>query len=175
MYTSPPPPGAGGPPPYYAPPRLHLAEWWPRVGAQLIDNLIVCAGAVVLFVVFGGFVGAGFVLGDATGTVALILGVLAWLGCVIAVSLIYAPVMMARTNGKTVGRMALGLRVVRVDGRPVDFGYALLREAVIKHILFGWVTGGIGTLLDCLWPLWDEQNRALHDMIVDSRVVVDRT
>jgi len=24
-----------------------------------------------------------------------------------------------------------------------------------------------------LWPLWDEENRALHDLIVDTRVVKD--
>jgi len=26
-------------------------------------------------------------------------------------------------------------------------------------------------LLDVLWPLWDDQNRALHDMAVQTHVV----
>jgi hypothetical protein len=26
-------------------------------------------------------------------------------------------------------------------------------------------------LLDYLWPLWDDQNRALHDMVASSHVV----
>ena len=31
----------------------------------------------------------------------------------------------------------------------------------------------IPTLLDWLWPLWDDENRALHDMLVSSHVVRD--
>ena len=45
---------------------------------------------------------------------------------------------------------------------------------MIKYLLFGVVGGfflAIPTLLDYLWPLWDEQNRALHDMLASSRVV----
>jgi uncharacterized RDD family membrane protein YckC len=70
--------------------------------------------------------------------------------------------------------MATGCRVVRVDGRPVDLGWALLREAVVKGLglgLVGGITGGIAYLVDFLWPLWDDENRALHDMVVSSRVV----
>ena len=92
------------------------------------------------------------------------------------VALLYAPALMARTNGQTLGRMALGIRVVRANGRPVDFGYAMLREVAVKALLFGiagGATGGLAQLADYLWPLWDEENRALHDMIVDTRVIVD--
>ena len=45
----------------------------------------------------------------------------------------------------------------------------------MKTFLFaglgGSITFGLLWLLDCLWPLWDDENRALHDMIVNSRVV----
>jgi uncharacterized RDD family membrane protein YckC len=90
-------------------------------------------------------------------------------------ALLYAPWMMARTNGQTLGRMAVGIRVVRADGRPINFGFAMLREVVVKWLLFGLVlgsvTGGIATLIDYLWPLWDEENRALHDLIVNTRTI----
>ena len=93
----------------------------------------------------------------------------------VVAALLYAPLMMAKTNGKTLGRMALGIRVVRANGKPIDFGYAMLREVVVKWLLFnviaGSVTFGLAWLLDVLWPLWDEENRALHDMVVDSRVI----
>jgi len=26
-------------------------------------------------------------------------------------------------------------------------------------------------VVDNLWPLWDEENRALHDFVVNSRVI----
>jgi hypothetical protein len=46
----------------------------------------------------------------------------------------------------------------------------------VKALLFGIagsLTGGLANLADVLWPLWDEENRALHDMIVDTRVIKD--
>jgi uncharacterized RDD family membrane protein YckC len=82
---------------------------------------------------------------------------------------------MSRTNGQTLGRMATGIRVVRAKGGQMTFGFAMVREVVVKALLFGILsamTFGIATLLDVLWPLWDEENRALHDLIVDTRVVL---
>jgi uncharacterized RDD family membrane protein YckC len=102
----------------------------------------------------------------------LLLGSLA----VAIVALLYAPLMMARTNGKTLGRMALGIRVVRANGNPMTFGWAMLREVAVKALLFGILsslTAGLASLADVLWPLWDDENRALHDFVVDTRVVKD--
>ncbi len=53
------------------------------------------------------------------------------------VALIYAPLLMARTNGQTLGRMAVGIRVVRNNGGPMTFGFAMLREVAVKALLFG--------------------------------------
>ena len=92
-----------------------------------------------------------------------------------AVALLYAPLWMVRTNGQTLGKQLMGIRVIRPDGKPIDFLYALLREVVVKTFVFagigGSLTFGLLFLLDFLWPLWDDENRALHDMIVNSRVV----
>ena len=58
----------------------------------------------------------------------------------------------------------------------MTFGYAMLREVAVKALLFGILsslTAGLASLLDVLWPLWDDENRALHDFIVNSRVVQD--
>lgn len=88
-----------------------------------------------------------------------------------------APVFMMRGgehNGQSPGKQAVGIRVVREDGQPITFGSALLREVVVKMLLFETVGGFIfllPTALNYLWPLWDEQNRALHDMVVSTRVV----
>ena len=72
----------------------------------------------------------GFFANDTVGIVSLFVGALIGVLCVTFVALLYAPAMMARTNGKTVGRMALGIRVVRANGEPIDFGYAMLREVL---------------------------------------------
>ena len=179
-YTSPPPPGAGGPvaPAFGHEPttfggRFVLAGWWSRVGAYLIDGLIVGVGALILFLPL---VAAGLTVDTDAGWAALIAAGIVWVLCLAIAALFYAPVMMARTNGRTLGRMATNIRVVRASGEPITFWFAVLREVIVKWFVFGIAgaaTGGIVHLLDVLWPLWDEQNRCLHDFVVDTRVVKD--
>ena len=90
------------------------------------------------------------------------------------VAIFYAPLLMARQgehNGQTWGKQALGIRVVRDTGEQVDLGFAFLREVVVKYLLFGFVGGfffSIPTIVDYLWPLWDDENRCLHDMVVKT-------
>jgi uncharacterized RDD family membrane protein YckC len=180
-YSSPPPPGAFGPSAYAAAPvpaagRYTLASWWSRVGAALIDGLIVLVGAILILVLFGSVFSVGFFADDETGVAALIVGLFLATLAIAIVSLLYAPLMMANTNGKTLGRMAVGIRVVRAKGQPMTFGFAMLREVAVKALLFGIagsITFGLANLADVLWPLWDDENRALHDFIVDTRSVVD--
>jgi uncharacterized RDD family membrane protein YckC len=175
-YTSPPPPGAGGLPitPPLSAGHWELSGWWRRVAAHLIDMVVIGVGAVVLFLVLGAIFGTGFLIGDTTGIIAVILGFLIWFACIAVAALLYAPWMMARTNGQTLGRMATGIRVIRADGGPMTFGFAALREIVVKGLLVGTassVTAGIAWIVDSLWPLWDDENRALHDFVVNTRTV----
>ena len=152
------------------------AGWWRRVGAQLVDGLIITIGAAVLFVAITAPFSIGFFASDEVGTVAIIVGALLALLSITVVALLYAPALMARTNGKTLGRMVTGIRVIRTDGQPIGFGFAMLREVAVKTLLVGVVrtlTGGIGYLLDVLWPLWDEENRALHDFVVKTRTILE--
>lgn len=154
--------------------RHVLAEWWRRAVALIIDGVIISVAAVIILAIFGGVFSVGFFGGETAGVVSTIVGLLIGVVAVAVVALVYAPLMMSRTNGQTLGKMATSCRVVRADGRPVDFVWAALREVVVKAIGFGVagsITFGIANLLDYLWPLWDDQNRALHDMIVSSRVV----
>ena len=180
-YTSPAPPGAGGARPASTAPgglpgRPVLSGWWRRVGAACVDGVIVSAGAAVLFVAITAPFSIGFFASDEVGIVAIIVGAMLALLCVAIVALLYAPALMARTNGKTLGRMATGIRVVRANGEPMTFWFAMLREVVVKTLLVGVVssfTFGLAPLLDVLWPLWDEENRALHDFVVNTRVIRD--
>ena len=153
------------------PPAEHeYAEWWRRVVATLIDGLIVGAITVAALAALG----AGVFGGGETGVVELI--VAGVLGALIfgAIALIYAPAVMARTGGSTLGKLLLGCRVVRPAGKRTDFWWSAYREVVIKGIVLGIassITGGIAYVVDGAWPLFDGQNRALHDYVVDSRVV----
>ncbi len=180
-YTTTPPPGAGGPPiaSFGQSPvadRMVLAGWWSRVGAAVIDGLIVGIGGLLLLIAITAPFSIGFFADDDVGVVSILVGLSFAVICVSIMALLYAPALMARTDGKTLGRMAVGIRVVRAKGEPMTFGFAMLREVAVKALLFGIagsLTGGLANLADVLWPLWDEENRALHDFVVDTRVVKD--
>ena len=79
-------------------------------------------------------------------------------------------------NGQTLGKQVVGIRVVKADGSPVSVGFAVLRELVVKGLLFGglgWFLFGIPGLLNYLWPLWDKPGQqALHDKIVSTYVTL---
>jgi uncharacterized RDD family membrane protein YckC len=154
-----------------APPAQHeLAEVWRRALALVLDAVIVGGVAVLVVVVIGTSAGWGL---DEDPLAALGWAILLVLLYAL-LALVYAPILMARTNGQTLGKLLTGCRVVRTDGRRVGFWWAAYREVLVKGVVLGIagsLTGGIAYLVNFLWPLWDRQNRALHDFVVDSRVV----
>lgn len=89
---------------------------------------------------------------------------------------LYHAAYMASTGGRTPGKRAAGICVVRAGGEPVTLGWSLWRALIAQRLL--WLLPLIGTLgaaqaVQYLWPLWDDQHRALHDFIARSRVVRD--
>jgi uncharacterized RDD family membrane protein YckC len=159
--VAPPKPVWSGPP---------LASWGSRVAAQLLDALVVVVAVGVLVVP-----GVLLLIADQTaiGIVLLVLAGLAY----VAIYIFYGAYFMQRDgerNGQTPGKQWVGIRVVRDTGQPYDLGSGLLREFVVKELLFRWVGSaffGIPWLDDSLWPLWEDENRCLHDLIVNSHVV----
>jgi uncharacterized RDD family membrane protein YckC len=169
-FPPPPPPLSGtAAPPVAGGARL---GWWPRAGATVLDTVITLAIVIPLCSV------AVFALdattpGDDIGR----LFDLVWIPAYVLWLLLYYPLTMRRAgarNGQTWGRQLLRIRVVREDGYAVDARTAILRELVMKQLLL-WGFGGcllyIPTLLDVLWPVWDDRNQSLHDKAVDTLVV----
>lgn len=66
--------------------------------------------------------------------------------------------------GTTPGKLLLKLKVVSVDGRPLDNRQRLTRASV--SLLSGYAAG-----LGYLWALWEPQRRGWHDLMADTRVV----
>ena len=153
------------------PDRPALAGWGRRAGAQIIDGIIITIGALVLFAVLAAL---GLTVDTDGGAAAFVVAAIVSVLAFSVVALLYAPLLMARTDGQTLGRMALGIRVIRAGGERMTFGFAMLREVIVKSLLVGVLasaTFGLAWLLDILWPLWDEENRALHDFVVNTRVI----
>jgi uncharacterized RDD family membrane protein YckC len=142
------------------------SDWGRRMGAALVD--LVVGGAV-----FGASLIVASVLFVVGGALPVTLGVLLVVGGTVG-AILLGPLLMCRSgdhNGQTLGKQTVDLRVVRDDGKPVGFGIGVLREVVFK-ILFGVViTGGLFLLVDALWPLFDRQGLAVHDIATQTRVV----
>src|SRR5688572_14332082 len=144
---------------------FRYANWGSRVGAALLDGLIVWAilfvaiiAAAIVAAPFGG-------AGEVSGPAWLLLSLLGASG--------YFGVTMTREgerNGQTLGKQAANIKVVRDDGKPVSAGTVATREVGLKFVV-GTATFGIGYMIDTLWPLGERENRALHDLIVKTHVV----
>jgi uncharacterized RDD family membrane protein YckC len=167
---------------FKAPPAEHpkelpwrLAGWWSRVGAQLLDVLIVGvpAGALLLAPIIAADSARN---GSSAETVWLIVAIVMTF-LAIGAHLFYAPLLMKRKgkrNGQSLGKQICGIRVIRADGEPMSFADAAMRQIVYKSFglivastfvpLFPWI-------LNYLWPTWDDQHRTLYDMAADTRVV----
>jgi uncharacterized RDD family membrane protein YckC len=154
-----------------------FAGWWSRVGATVVDGLVVGVPAAIAGgLVFGGLA-SSFDDDGGADVVAFALASFAYLAILAVILLLYAPLLMRRPgahNGQTWGKQLFGIRVVRTSGVPMDFVWSGLREVVVKLLAVGVASTFIPILpwlLDNLWPLWDDENRAAHDFIVETRVV----
>jgi uncharacterized RDD family membrane protein YckC len=79
-------------------------------------------------------------------------------------------VLLAR-NGQTIGKKALGIKVVRVDGSPVSLSRVFLLRYVFNTFLtLIPVAGSIYSLVDCLM-IFGESRRTVHDRIADTIVI----
>jgi uncharacterized RDD family membrane protein YckC len=110
-----------------------------RVLALMIDLLVQAVLATML--VLAGLAAAGRVLGAAADA-AFMQG----LAVVVSVAVLvgYPVGLMAASGGRTVGKLALGLRVVRDEAGPIRFRHALTRTLVGVTLDFpGFVLPGL--------------------------------
>ncbi|HWF34195.1 MAG TPA: RDD family protein [Solirubrobacteraceae bacterium] len=146
-------------------PARPLAGWWTRGGALAIDLLITGVIEIALMVI------AWVLDGTPRWTLAHVERISFELGLPVAV--LYAPLFMGRgghRNGQTIGKQAMGIRVVRQDGLPLSFTTALVREALGRQAP-ALLSSGLYVPVDYLWPLWDARHQALHDKVGRTFVV----
>ena len=68
-------------------------------------------------------------------------------------------------RGQTLGKMAVGIRVVNNRGTKPGLARAALRESLGKAI------STLVLLLGFLWAIWDSRNQAWHDKLAGTYVV----
>ena len=141
------------------------ADWILRFIAEIIDRILWSLAFVPLTI---GLILPWLVEDGTLGALAAVMGIFFSLVAMVGLALSY-------TNGRSVGKRLMGTQVVLLDGTPPNWAYNfLLREFIVKTVVVGAVggiTGGIGTLVNYLWPLWDKDRQTLHDKMASTFVV----
>jgi len=129
-----------------------------RAVARIVDGL----AQVVLLV--GLSLLAGLAAGGASDAVAAAVGILV----LVLVLLVYPVVQETLLRGRTLGKMAVGLRVVRDDGGPIAFRQALVRGLAVLVDLPTLFTVSVVCML--LHP----HSKRLGDLLAGTLVVQER-
>ncbi|MBA4160151.1 MAG: RDD family protein, partial [Gemmatimonadetes bacterium] len=101
------------------------------------------------------------------GIVAYLRGLLDDPGVGFGWSTLYFTLFLAVWRGQTPGKRLLGIRVVRLNGKPITWWASFER--------FGGYAAGLATgLLGFLQIFWDRNRQAIHDKIMETVVVRER-
>jgi len=179
--------------PATTPDGQQLAGWWRRVGAYVLDILVVTPVVLVLALpwvreivsAYADLVSEAMRAAEPGGTgpdptslttdLAVPFLILTLIG--LGVNFAY-HVSFLKWKAATPGKLVLGLRVrLRETPGPLSWGTVLLRWlGQFGYGLLGLVPV-LGTILsiypliDSLWPLWDAKKQAVHDKIAKTNVV----
>jgi uncharacterized RDD family membrane protein YckC len=178
----------------FAPPRAHVEDQFTAPAAMitatrmsrflafLVDmspGLVVgVIGAIMAAVMMPGILKGHF---DPQGSGLASFAVFFIVIFVLLIGWLVWNIVLLYRYGQTVGKKALGIRVVRMDGSRVSFARFLFLRGLAIGIISA-VVGGIGgamhfrfagnivTLVDYLM-IFGAAHRCLHDLIADTRVV----
>lgn len=167
-----PPYGGYGAPGYGMPgatdgpaPGLRYAGFGIRVGAYLIDAIIVLVVALIVSPALGGITRESqqVIIDGTTVTTSSVNG--AWELFSFLLQAIYFIGFWTLNNGKSPGMMALKLRVLRAaDGKPIGLGQAVIRY--IGMLISFWVI-----FIGVVWVAFDPRRQGWHDKMAGTFVV----
>lgn len=150
--------------------RVKLASVGKRWAAILIDGVLVAAPTMMMMNIAGAFLAleaAMLSADDAVAAAAFAQFQNDFIVINLLVSGVYNLFFMTRFNGQTPGKMMLGLRAIKKNGKRFTFVDALLRN-VIGYTLSGMF------LLGYLWALFDRESQTWHDKLAGTVVIDER-
>jgi uncharacterized RDD family membrane protein YckC len=143
------------------------------VVAHLIDDVILCIGLGILLLIGVAIIGVGTLRpmfesanGENPEIPAAVISMIIFLGAAgLLLAWIYNAAMESSRHQGTLGKMALGLIVTDLQGRPISFAHASGRY--FAKIISGLIPLGIGYAM----AGFTEKKQALHDMIAGCLVL----
>jgi uncharacterized RDD family membrane protein YckC len=136
-----------------------------RLPSRALAMLIDLAAQAVLLLLAVWILASAVPIGDDALAAAVMLLVL------VAVMIGWPVAWETAGHGRTPGKMALGLRVVRDDGGPIRFRHALVR-AILGFFVDFWTTSGCGAVFS---SLASKNGKRLGDMAAGTLVIRERT
>jgi uncharacterized RDD family membrane protein YckC len=134
--------------------------FWRRFAARLIDSVVLGLFGVVI----GGIAGLIVGMGGGVDNPQLYQVVMQAISIVVGVSY---EVFFIRKFDATLGKLAMGVKLVRADGSKLSVGRIVGRY-------FAAVLSALTLFIGYIIAAFDEQKRTLHDWICDTRVVKTR-
>ena len=140
------------------------AGFWIRFVAYMIDALVLLvpftAAIVILIVLHSDRWREPEKAAAIVGTTALLFLVL------IVINWLYEALMTSSPRGATLGKRALGLRIVRFDGTQLSFG-----RATARHFAKAIATPAVPLFIGYIMAGFTSRKRALHDILADTLVI----
>jgi len=122
---------------------LEYAGFWIRLGAGVIDLLVLGSITVALAYIF---ISPAIWL-----TSGIVISIVYWLGFWV-------------WRGQTPGKMAVAIKVIRTDSSPVRWQCAVRR-------CLGYIVSVITLFMGFIWVAFDAHKQGVHDKIADTYVV----
>lgn len=142
------------------------AGFWKRFAAYLIDYFVLLIPSALVGGVLGAVLGAGMgAAGSGETAIELVAQLISGLAS-LAISAGYYGWFHASRGGATLGKMAIGIKVVRGNGDRLTLGRSIGRY-------FATILSSLTLLIGFLMAAFTDRKQALHDLICDT-LVVDR-
>src|SRR5690606_8875718 len=135
--------------------RLQLereAGFWIRLGAALLDGIIIGVPLYVLSLIISG---------DTNRDV--------WTDILSALYSLLVPVFW---NGYTIGKRICGIRIRKIDDFMPPTLWTMIKRNIIAGLVYG-LTCGIAVIVSAVMVGVREDKRSIHDFIAGTEVVHD--
>jgi uncharacterized RDD family membrane protein YckC len=146
--------------------RWHYGGFWIRFAGVFIDGMLMQVVRIPMSLLLLGTVMSPFATvrpsrAALTGSILTLTFVSMLIACLY-------EVIMIHQFGATLGKMAVGVKVIRTDGSGVSWGVSIGRYfmKIVSSLILG-----IGYIM----AGFDDEKRALHDRVCDTRVVYKRS
>lgn len=159
---------------------LTLASIFSRAAAKIIDNIICSVAIVLVMVTTSDLPGVNVTFQDfLEGSSDVISAMRPWILGSLIISFLYDALLVG-AFGATLGKMALGIRVVSADGNRVTWNQAFIRgiapivlqlPALVAPQSMLATLGQFALIFGYVIAVADIERRTLYDRIAGTRVV----